>query len=141
MKICLMAAMLVPLAAFSQMTAVRPDLRVLFSTGYTAEAASLNSLTEQGASVLQKPYSLKNLGQMVRAILDRPPDHVCPHQTQRNSWIIFEGFSPAGFLKDRNKSTRAVRQRNCPATPSVLLFCTQKCGFLIGGIRPKCPSL
>jgi two-component system cell cycle sensor histidine kinase/response regulator CckA len=59
-------------AAFSQMTAVRPDLRVLFSTGYTAEAASLNSITEQGASVLQKPYSLKNLGQMVRAILDRP---------------------------------------------------------------------
>jgi len=59
-------------AAFSQMTAVRPDLRVLFSTGYTAEAASLNSLTEQGASVLQKPYSLKNLGQTVRTILDRP---------------------------------------------------------------------
>jgi two-component system, cell cycle sensor histidine kinase and response regulator CckA len=58
--------------AFSQMTAVRPDLRVLFSTGYTAEAASLNSLTEQGASVLQKPYSFKNLGQMVRAALDRP---------------------------------------------------------------------
>jgi two-component system, cell cycle sensor histidine kinase and response regulator CckA len=59
-------------AAFSQMTAVRPDLRVLFSTGYTAEAASLNSLTEQGASVLQKPYGLKSFGQTVRAILDRP---------------------------------------------------------------------
>jgi two-component system, cell cycle sensor histidine kinase and response regulator CckA len=59
-------------AAFSQMTAVRADLRVLFSTGYTAEAASLNPLTEQGASILQKPYSLKGLGQMVRAALDRP---------------------------------------------------------------------
>ncbi len=58
--------------AFSQMTAVRADLRVLFSTGYTAEAASLNSLTEQGASILQKPYSLKNLGQIVRSILDQP---------------------------------------------------------------------
>jgi two-component system cell cycle sensor histidine kinase/response regulator CckA len=58
--------------AFSQMTAVRADLRVLFSTGYTAEAASLNSLTEQGASVLQKPYSLKSLAQTVRAILDSP---------------------------------------------------------------------
>jgi CheY-like chemotaxis protein len=58
--------------AFSQIASVRPDLRVLFSTGYTAEAASLNSMTAQGASVLQKPYSLKNLGQMVRAILDRP---------------------------------------------------------------------
>ena len=59
-------------AAFSQMAAVRHDLRVVFSTGYTAEAASLNSLTAQGAEVLQKPYSLKNLGQTVRASLDRP---------------------------------------------------------------------
>jgi two-component system, cell cycle sensor histidine kinase and response regulator CckA len=59
-------------AAFSLMAAVRPDLRVIFSTGYTAEAASLNSLMEQGASILQKPYSLKNLGQTVRANLDRP---------------------------------------------------------------------
>src|SRR6266851_1021355 len=58
--------------AFSQIASIRPDLRVLFSTGYTAEAASLNSVTEQGASVLQKPYSLKSLGQMVRANLDRP---------------------------------------------------------------------
>ena len=59
-------------AAFSQMTSVRPDLRVVFSTGYTAEAASLNSLMEEGASILQKPYSLKALGQLVRAALDRP---------------------------------------------------------------------
>ncbi len=65
-------------AAFSQMSSVRPDLRVLFSTGYTAETASLNSLTEQGASVLQKPYSLKNLGQMVRGILDRPRTTFAP---------------------------------------------------------------
>jgi len=59
-------------AAFSEMTAVRPDLRVIFSTGYTAEAASLNPLMDQGACILQKPYSLKSLGQIVRANLDRP---------------------------------------------------------------------
>jgi two-component system cell cycle sensor histidine kinase/response regulator CckA len=59
-------------AAFSLMTALRPDLRIAFSTGYTAEAASLNSMIDQGACILQKPYSLKSLGQMVRAILDRP---------------------------------------------------------------------
>jgi hypothetical protein len=27
---------------------------------------------EQGASILQKPYSLKSLGQTVRSVLDRP---------------------------------------------------------------------
>jgi two-component system, cell cycle sensor histidine kinase and response regulator CckA len=70
-------------AAFSQMAAVRPDLRVLFSTGYTAEAASLNSLTEQGASILQKPYSLKNLGQMVRSILDRPRSKFLPSEVSQ----------------------------------------------------------
>jgi DNA-binding NtrC family response regulator len=67
-------------AAFSQMTAVRADLRVVFSTGYTAEAASLNPLMEQGASILQKPYSLKNLGQMVRSILDRPRTSFVPNE-------------------------------------------------------------
>jgi DNA-binding NtrC family response regulator len=68
-------------AALSQMTSVRADLRVVFSTGYTAEAASLNSLTEQGATVLQKPYSLKNLGQMVRTSLDRPRTTFVPTAT------------------------------------------------------------
>jgi two-component system, cell cycle sensor histidine kinase and response regulator CckA len=58
--------------ALSQMIAVRSDLRVIFSTGYTAEAASLNSLADQGASFLQKPYSMKNLSQTVRGSLDRP---------------------------------------------------------------------
>ncbi len=51
---------------------VRPDLLVIFSTGYTAEAASPSSLADQGASFLQKPYSMKNLGQTVRDSLDRP---------------------------------------------------------------------
>jgi signal transduction histidine kinase len=59
-------------AAFAQMTAIRPDLRVVFSSGYMAVAASLASLTEQGASFLQKPYTLKGLGQVVRTALDRP---------------------------------------------------------------------
>jgi two-component system cell cycle sensor histidine kinase/response regulator CckA len=52
-------------AAYSQMTAFQPDLRVIFATGYTAETVSLNS-------TLQKPYSLKNLGQIVRTTLDSP---------------------------------------------------------------------
>jgi len=59
-------------SAFLQMLAARADLRVVFSSGYTAEAASLNPLTQQGASILQKPYSFKSLGQVVRTALDRP---------------------------------------------------------------------
>jgi signal transduction histidine kinase len=46
---------------------------VIFTTGYTAEAASLNSLVDTDAVFLQKPYSLRSLGQMIRRVLDRSP--------------------------------------------------------------------
>ena len=52
------------------MTAICPDLRVVFSTGYTREAESLTSMLQKGASFLQKPYSRKSLGHMIRGVLD-----------------------------------------------------------------------
>jgi DNA-binding NtrC family response regulator len=55
--------------AYLEMSAVRPGLGVVFATGYTAEAASLTSLVEKGASVLQKPYSAKSLSQAIRSVL------------------------------------------------------------------------
>jgi two-component system cell cycle sensor histidine kinase/response regulator CckA len=58
-------------AVYSQMAAIQPDLRVVLATGYTAETASLNSTLEKGVPILQKPYSMKNLGQIVRSTLDR----------------------------------------------------------------------
>jgi two-component system, cell cycle sensor histidine kinase and response regulator CckA len=58
-------------AVYSQMAAIQPDLRAVFATGYTAETASLNSTLEKGVPILQKPYSMKNLGQIVRSTLDR----------------------------------------------------------------------
>jgi two-component system, cell cycle sensor histidine kinase and response regulator CckA len=59
-------------AAYLQMTAFQPDLRVIFATGYTAETVSMNSTLEKGIPILQKPYSMKNLGQIVRTTLDSP---------------------------------------------------------------------
>jgi two-component system, cell cycle sensor histidine kinase and response regulator CckA len=57
--------------AYSKMSALRPDLGVIFTTGYTSEAASLISAVEKGASILQKPYSLTTLSQHIRTALDR----------------------------------------------------------------------
>ena len=37
-------------AAYSQMAALEPNLRVVFTSGFTAEMASLNSMLEKGAS-------------------------------------------------------------------------------------------
>jgi signal transduction histidine kinase len=57
--------------AYSKMSALRPHLGVIFTTGYTTEAAALISLVEKGALILQKPYSLTRLSQMIRGVLDR----------------------------------------------------------------------
>jgi nitrogen-specific signal transduction histidine kinase/ActR/RegA family two-component response regulator len=59
--------------AYLQMSALQPGIRVIFTTGYTAEAASLISLVERGAAILQKPYSLTRLSQMVRGALEHQP--------------------------------------------------------------------
>ncbi len=59
--------------AYLEMSALRPGIRVIFTTGYTSEAASLISLVEKGAAILQKPYSLTSLSQMVRGALEHQP--------------------------------------------------------------------
>ena len=58
-------------AAYSEMSAIRPNLGVIFATGYTAEAAHLVSMVEKGATLLQKPYSPKSLSRMIGTVLDR----------------------------------------------------------------------
>jgi CheY-like chemotaxis protein len=60
--------------AYIQMTTMRPDLPVVFTTGYSHEVASLNSLLEKGAPILQKPYGPTALAQMIGDVLQR----LCP---------------------------------------------------------------
>jgi two-component system cell cycle sensor histidine kinase/response regulator CckA len=57
--------------AFREISAIRPGQRVIFITGYTSEAAEINSLLEAGAVFLQKPYSRKSLSSAIRGALDR----------------------------------------------------------------------
>lgn len=56
--------------AYSKMRAIRPDLPVIFMTGYTAELTSLNHKIEEGAVFLQKPYSPRALARSIRRTLD-----------------------------------------------------------------------
>lgn len=58
---------------YSQLTAIRSDLRAIFTTGYTSEAASLFSLIDKGAGFLQKPYGQRSIGLKIRELLDRAP--------------------------------------------------------------------
>ncbi len=49
---------------------VRPDVRVLFVSGYTDDEVLLHGVVHAEVAVLQKPYSLVALAQMVRRVLD-----------------------------------------------------------------------
>jgi CheY-like chemotaxis protein len=60
--------------AYAKMSALRPNLAVVFTTGYTSEAASLIAAVEKGGAILQKPYNLTSLCQQIRSVLD----HKCP---------------------------------------------------------------
>ena len=57
--------------AFTQMSAIKPGLPVVFTSGHTSESVSLNSNIAAGAVFLQKPYASRTLGQIVRSTLDR----------------------------------------------------------------------
>jgi FixJ family two-component response regulator len=55
--------------AYSQMCAIRPDLVVIFATGYTVELTPNHTL-EEGAVFLQKPYSSQTIARAMRSTLD-----------------------------------------------------------------------
>jgi signal transduction histidine kinase len=69
--------------AYLEMCSLRPDTKVLFTTGYTPEARELIFMIEKGASILRKPYSLISLSQMIRGVLERhgiaKPDALSVH--------------------------------------------------------------
>jgi signal transduction histidine kinase len=56
--------------AYERISATNPDLPVIFTSGYTPEAVPFMADVGRGALVLQKPYTLKSLSEMIRAALD-----------------------------------------------------------------------
>jgi CheY-like chemotaxis protein len=48
----------------------RPDLRVLFTTGYTRNAVVHNGVVDPGVQLIPKPFTMQQLALKVREILD-----------------------------------------------------------------------
>lgn len=48
----------------------RPDLKVLFTTGYTRNAVVHNGVLDPGVHLVGKPFTVEELAQRVRAVLD-----------------------------------------------------------------------
>jgi signal transduction histidine kinase/DNA-binding response OmpR family regulator len=49
----------------------RPELKVLFTTGYTRNAVVHNGVLDSGVELIVKPYSIDRLARKVRDLLDR----------------------------------------------------------------------
>ena len=55
----------------ARMTALRPDIRVLYSSGYAADAIGDDGVIGDGINFLAKPYEPSRLADAVRDVLDR----------------------------------------------------------------------
>ncbi len=53
-----------------ELRAARPDLKVIYTSGFTDDSALLQGIRSGGTPFLQKPYTLESLGLMVRRVLD-----------------------------------------------------------------------
>lgn len=50
----------------------RPDLKVLFTTGYTRNAVVHNGVLDPGVELIGKPFTIEELAAKVREVLDTP---------------------------------------------------------------------
>jgi CheY-like chemotaxis protein len=60
----------------ARLTAERPALRVLYSSGYPSDAVGEDGILAEGIEFLQKPYQPIVLAERVREILDRSDGRV-----------------------------------------------------------------
>jgi two-component system cell cycle sensor histidine kinase/response regulator CckA len=72
-----------------QLKALDPNLRILFTSGYTDDAMIARRVTETGVDFLPKPYTSAALVRKVRHMLDGA---VAPPQVAEN---VINGFSPS----------------------------------------------
>ena len=49
---------------------IRPDLKILFTTGYTRNAVVHNGKLDAGVDLIGKPFSLEALATKIRSTLD-----------------------------------------------------------------------
>ena len=63
----------------SQIAAARPNVKVLFISGYTDDSIFRHGVLQGGVAYLQKPFNLKSIAQKIREVLD---GQAAPVETQ-----------------------------------------------------------
>ena len=85
----------------SRVSAARPEVKVLYVSGYTENAIGHNGLLEEGITLLQKPFTLPTLKAKVREMLDQVP----PEETMSARAIV------TAHMKGREKLARLRAKR------------------------------
>ena len=57
----------------ARLAITRPDLKVLYISGYTDDSVFRHGVLQGGVSFLQKPFNLKALATKIREVLERVP--------------------------------------------------------------------
>ena len=60
--------------AVRQLNRIRPEMRVLFLSGYSNRVVSRDKNQAFGRAYLQKPFTVDSLSEKVREVLDAKPD-------------------------------------------------------------------
>jgi PAS domain S-box-containing protein len=82
---------------------IRPNLKVLYMSGYTENVIGHNGMLDAGIRLLQKPFNLRDLKSIVREVLDAVPT---PPEVAMNT----QSAEPAEAARAREiPSTRAQR--------------------------------
>jgi PAS domain S-box-containing protein len=58
------------------LTALYPDIKLLFMSGYTTNVIAHQGVLDKKVAFIQKPFSMKELAEKVREVLDTAPDKV-----------------------------------------------------------------
>ncbi|HUE89352.1 MAG TPA: PAS domain S-box protein [Vicinamibacterales bacterium] len=58
-----------------QLIEQRPELRVIYMSGYTEDAIVHHGVLKPGIAFLHKPFTSETLGRKIRDVLDMPPSH------------------------------------------------------------------
>ncbi len=68
---------------------IRPDIKTLFTSGYTANAIAHQGVLDKGVQFLQKPFTLEQLAQKVRGAMGSVE---CRVKNGKGTGMMFTGI-------------------------------------------------